>query len=29
MGRSRALALTIVTYAAFTGLSAVAQTWCS
>jgi MFS family permease len=27
MGRSRALALTIVTYAAFTGLSAVAQTW--
>jgi MFS family permease len=27
MGRSRALSLTIITYAAFTGLSAVAQTW--
>ena len=27
MGRSRALCLTILTYAAFTGLSAVAQTW--
>jgi MFS family permease len=27
MGRSKALALTIITYAAFTGLSAVAQTW--
>jgi MFS family permease len=27
LGRSRALSLTIITYAAFTGLSAVAQTW--
>lgn len=27
MGRSRALCLTILTYALFTGLSAVAQTW--
>ena len=27
LGRSRALSLTILTYAAFTGLSAVAQTW--
>lgn len=27
IGRSRALALTILTYAAFTGLSAFAQTW--
>ncbi len=27
LGRSRALALTILTYAAFTGLSFVAQTW--
>src|SRR5689334_18548986 len=27
LGRSRALALTIITYAAFTGLSAVSQTW--
>src|SRR5437868_11605547 len=27
LGRSRALSLTIITYAAFTGLSAVSQTW--
>lgn len=27
MGRSKALALTIITYASFTGLSAVAQNW--
>jgi MFS family permease len=27
MGRSKALSLTIITYAAFTGLSACAQTW--
>jgi MFS family permease len=27
LGRSKALALTIITYAAFTGLSAAAQTW--
>jgi len=27
LGRSRALCLTILTYAAFTGLSSVAQTW--
>ena len=27
LGRSRALSLTILTYAAFTGLSSVAQTW--
>src|SRR5438105_3641160 len=27
MGRSKALALTIITYAAFTGLSFFAQTW--
>jgi MFS family permease len=27
LGRSRALALTILTYAVFTGLSSVAQTW--
>ena len=27
LGRSRALSLTILTYAAFTGLSSIAQTW--